>query len=54
MFFTLGNYVTFLKRVQIGNVKLDKTLSPGEFRHLTDAEVESLKKSSGLLLPCTK
>ena len=38
----VGCCVVYLKRVSIGNLQLDKNLSPGEYRPLTDAELEAL------------
>lgn len=35
----IGGYVVYLKRVSIGNVKLDDTLMPGEYRKLTEEEL---------------
>lgn len=39
MFEALGSRVSYLKRVQIGSVLLDETLSLGEFRELTAEEL---------------
>lgn len=36
-----GCYVIYLKRTEIGNVKLDEKLCPGEYRELTSDEVNS-------------
>lgn len=44
MFASLGNHVTALKRVQIGGLKLDEGLKPGECRALTREELERIKK----------
>ena len=41
MFAALGNSVEKLKRIKIGNIELDKTLLPGEFRALTLQELNS-------------
>ena len=41
MFAALGNSVAKLKRIKIGNIELDKTLLPGEFRALTLQELNS-------------
>lgn len=38
----LGVEVTYLKRISIGKIRLDDNLSAGEFRALTDNELESL------------
>jgi 16S rRNA pseudouridine516 synthase len=37
-----GYHVTALHRESIGNIVLDETLPPGEYRPLTDTEVQSL------------
>ncbi len=39
----IGFPVLYLKRVRIGNLKLDENLETGEFRELTDKEVQGLK-----------
>ena len=41
MFAALGNSVEKLKRTKIGNIELDKSLLPGEFRALTLQELNS-------------
>ena len=40
----LGYPVLYLKRVRVGNLKLDKDLESGEFRELTEGEISNLKK----------
>jgi len=40
---TLSHPVKYLKRIRIGNLKLDENLSAGEFRELTEEEIKSLK-----------
>jgi len=42
MMSTLGNQVTFLKRIAIGSLKLDETLSPGEYRELSNQEINEI------------
>ena len=42
MFHAAGKEVLFLKRIQMGSLKLDEKLSPGEYRRLTKEEVEKL------------
>ncbi|PIP80851.1 MAG: 16S rRNA pseudouridine(516) synthase, partial [Gammaproteobacteria bacterium CG22_combo_CG10-13_8_21_14_all_40_8] len=42
MFASVGNHVVQLHRTQIGKVALDKDLGLGEWRHLTQAEIEAL------------
>lgn len=43
MFFAISSSVLYLKRIQMGSLKLDENLELGEFRILTDGEVELLK-----------
>ena len=43
MFIAVGNKVIYLKRVSIGELKLDEALKPGEYRNLTEEELELLK-----------
>ena len=43
MFKAVNNEVLYLKRVQMGNLKLDKKLSLGEYRELTGNELRNLK-----------
>ena len=38
-----GKPVTYLKRLSMGPLELDEGLKPGEFRHLTEAEVTMLQ-----------
>ena len=38
----IDNNVTYLKRLSYGNFFLDESLEIGEYRHLTDAEIENL------------
>lgn len=42
MFAEVGNEVTYLKRLSIGKLVLDDLLKIGEFRELTEVEIESL------------
>ncbi len=39
-----GKPVVYLKRLSMGELQLDETLLPGEFRPLTAAEIESLRR----------
>jgi len=48
LFKELGNKVLRLKRVAIGSVNLDPSLREGEYRELTEEELESLRRSVGL------
>ena len=41
----VGNKVTYLKRLSMGNLRLDETLALGEYRRLTSEEIEQLKRS---------
>ncbi len=43
MFETLDCHVTYLKRLSMGPLKLDEGLAPGEYRALTDEEIQMLK-----------
>lgn len=42
MFLALGNSVLFLRRVQIGALRLDESLAPGQSRELTQAELQAV------------
>lgn len=44
MFQAVSKEVLYLKRISMGKLTLDKSLQPGEYRHLTDAEIALLKK----------
>ena len=44
MFLALNMEVTYLKRISFGSLKLDESLKKGEYRLLTDQEIELLKK----------
>nr|WP_096156860.1 MULTISPECIES: pseudouridine synthase [Bacillus] len=46
MFESVGKKVTYLKRIQMGDLPLDETLELGEYRELTDEEVEVLRNSN--------
>ena len=41
---SLGTTVTYLKRLSIGSLKLDESLKLGEYRYLTDYELNKLTK----------
>jgi 16S rRNA pseudouridine516 synthase len=43
MFQAVGKRVVYLKRIQMGPLSLDESLELGEYRELTDEEVERLK-----------
>jgi 16S rRNA pseudouridine516 synthase len=42
----VSNKITYLERVSFGPLKLDTTLSRGEWRFLTEAEIESLRNAA--------
>lgn len=44
MFKAVGKEVLYLKRMRMGNLKLDENLPLGEYRTLTEKEIEELKK----------
>lgn len=44
MFEAVGKQVVYLKRVSMGNLKLDDSLEPGEFRRLTEEEIRLLRE----------
>jgi len=43
MFESVGKKVTYLKRLSMGSLKLDELLAPGDYRELTQEELEGLK-----------
>ena len=43
MFKAVDNKVEYLKRIQMGSLKLDEKLKIGEYRELTEKELEILK-----------
>lgn len=43
MFKAVGKEVVYLKRLSMGNLKLDENLAPGEYRKLTEEELNQLK-----------
>lgn len=44
MFESVDKNVMYLKRVSMGNLPLDETLRPGEYRELTDEEIDRLEE----------
>ncbi|WP_347862530.1 pseudouridine synthase [Salimicrobium sp. PL1-032A] len=48
MFEARGKTVEFLKRVSMGELPLDPELEPGEYRELTEEELEYLKKITNM------
>lgn len=47
MFEAVGKKVTYLKRLSMGPLQLDETLALGEYRELTQEEVELLQNNEG-------
>ncbi len=45
MFEAVGMKVMYLKRIKMGSLSLDPALSPGEYRRLTEDEVEALQSN---------
>ena len=45
MFKALDNKVIYLKRIQMGKLKLDEKLKTGEYRELTENEIKILKNN---------
>ena len=45
MVHAVGKEVVFLKRLSMGSLKLDESLKPGDYRHLTASELEGLNVS---------
>lgn len=48
MFLALGKEVTYLQRIQMKNLVLDESLALGEYRRLTQEELDGLKAESML------
>ena len=44
MFEAVDKKVVYLKRISMGPLNLDETLKPGEYRALTESEIQVLKK----------
>lgn len=42
MFLAVGKKVVYLKRLSMGGLRLDQKLEPGQYRRLTDEEIEKL------------
>lgn len=40
-----GKEVLYLKRISMGNINLDETLDLGQYRELTEKEIEILKNN---------
>ncbi|MBE5997732.1 MAG: rRNA pseudouridine synthase [Lachnospiraceae bacterium] len=43
MFHAVGKEVIYLKRISMGPLTLDEDLAPGEYRRLTDKEIQALR-----------
>ena len=48
MFAAVGHPVTKLERLMVAGIELDKSLEPGEWRELTEDEVNHLYQSAGM------
>ena len=48
MFLAVGKEVVFLKRIRMKNLELDESLALGEYRRLTNEELDRLKDESML------
>lgn len=46
MFNAVNNEVTYLKRLSMGELRLDETLKAGQYRHLTEDELRVLREKS--------
>ena len=46
MFEAVSNKVLYLKRISMGGLQLDESLNPGDYRPLTEEELELLKNRS--------
>lgn len=46
MFEAVGTEVTYLKRLSMGSLALDAALKPGEYRRLTEEEINLLKEAT--------
>ena len=44
-----GKPVLYLKRLSMGPLMLENTLPAGNFRHLTEAEIDGLRRAAGLV-----
>ncbi len=47
MFEAVGSSITYLRRVEFGGIPLDESLKEGEWRELTDGEIETLRSADG-------
>ncbi|MDY5818712.1 MAG: rRNA pseudouridine synthase, partial [Treponema sp.] len=45
MFRSVNNEVIYLKRLSIGSLHLDENLKPGDYRPLTQTEINTLQTS---------
>ncbi len=43
MFIAVDNKIAFLKRISMGQLSLDESLEPGEYKYLTDEDLEKLE-----------
>ena len=44
MIAALGGRVSYLKRISMGSLELDKKLQPGDYRMLTEEEIDRIVK----------
>lgn len=42
MFVAVGNKIAYLKRISMGQLKLDETLEPGQYKFLDDSDLDKL------------
>ncbi|MBQ3527972.1 MAG: rRNA pseudouridine synthase [Clostridia bacterium] len=45
MFEAVGSSITYLRRVEFGGISLDESLKEGEWRELTESEIETLRSA---------
>lgn len=50
MFLAVGSEVLYLKRLSMGTLRLDENLAPGEYRALTEAELDELFGLAGVTI----
>ncbi len=54
MFQAVGKEVVYLKRISMGNLLLDETLKPGEYRELREEEIRALKNREDIYVIADK
>jgi 16S rRNA pseudouridine516 synthase len=45
MFSACGNEVIYLKRISMGNLKLDNSIAVGSYKQLSEEEIQILRNS---------